>query len=286
MRSQGYMFTARWLYRHGFAYSPYNPRYSLMPIHTELVYSLTFAFGTDLAAKVMDGFLGVLFLFGIYEFARRYASPLFSFLAAASMASMTAFVANWGNGKVDITSAFVLFSAFALLFSKSELGASRNLLWSSFLAGTACAQKYTNWIFVPSFFLALILILRARGQRRTLGRLAAAGVVIVLCLVPHFVRDVVLANNPVAPFAKGLFPTRNVYLGHASDALRAGISELPKLPYVLFLPDTNRASPGRSASPSGGRARLRVARAKGARGLADPRGRHAPARPLGRGPPR
>ena len=241
---QGYMFTARWLNRHGFAYSPYNPRYSLMPIQTEILYSLSFALGTDLVAKVMDGLLGVLFLLGIYELARRYASPLFSVFAAASMASMTAFVTNWANGKVDITCAFVLFSAFSLLFRKPE-GASKRDFWlASFLAGTACAEKYTSWILVPAFLLAVGVLARGRGERRVAAKVLAAGAVVFLCLIPHLARDIALTGDPVAPFAKSLFPTRNVYLGHASDAITTRASDIARMPYLLFFDGDDARKPG------------------------------------------
>lgn len=241
---QGYMFTARWLHRHAFAYSPYNPRYSLMPIATEIVYSLSFAFGTDLAAKVMDGLLGVLFLFGIYEFTRRYASPLFSFFAAASMAAMTSFVTNWANGKVDVTCGFVLFSAFSLLFWEPERLSTRNLGLSSFLVGTACAQKYSTWILVPAFLLAVVVISRARRERCLRTKLLGSCLVILLCLIPHFTRDIVLTNDPVAPFAKSVFPTKNVYLGHTSDAIPTRAFDIPKLPYLLFFAGDDSRKPG------------------------------------------
>jgi hypothetical protein len=240
---EGYLFTARWLYRHGFAYSPFNPRYSLMPIHTELLYSWSFAFGTDLVAKAMDFLLALLFLLGLFEFARRYASPAFAFFSAACLASMTAFVTNWANGKVDVTCAFVLFSAFSLLYSERGAPSTRTLLLASVLAGTACAQKYTAWILLPGFLLAIALRGREASSRRALAGVAAASGVILVCLVPHLVRDTLVTGNPVAPFARNLVPTRNVYLGHASDAIREG-SNLVRLPVTLFLAGDDGRKPG------------------------------------------
>ena len=192
----------------------------------------------------MDGFLGVLFLLGIYEFARRYASALCSFFAAASMAAMTAFVTNWANGKVDVTCSFVLFSAFSLLFQKSERISTRTLVLSSFLAGTACAQKYSSWVLVPAFLVAVALMTRERRQKGMLAKLFGSAVVILLCMIPHLTRDIILANNPAAPFAKALFPTKNVYMGHASDAIKVSLSDIVKLPYVLFFAGDDSRKPG------------------------------------------
>ncbi len=151
----GYMFTARWYYTHGLTLSPYNTLYALFPSNTELVFALSYAFGTDLIGKVLDGFLGVLLLGAVYEFARRYASPVASFLAAVSLGMMTEFVISWGVGKVDVLSSFTFVAGVSLLLLKGARLSAGGIAMAAFLIGTACAQKYTVWVFAPSIIVPI-----------------------------------------------------------------------------------------------------------------------------------
>jgi hypothetical protein len=244
---RGYMFTARWLFTHGLTLSPYNTVYFLYPFNTEMVYSLSYAFATDLIGKCLDGLLGMLFLAGVYEFARRYASPLPSFFAAASLGIMTEFVISWGTGKVDILCAFTFFAGVSLLFAQPG-PALRTVAAAAFLVGTSCAQKYTVWALAPGFVAAVWLFARREGLKlkETAALCAAASVVVALCLVPHFAKNVAWTGNPIAPFASGLIPTANAYLNpfDYSDASPMRLVDHVALPYKLFLDADAKRWPG------------------------------------------
>jgi dolichyl-phosphate-mannose-protein mannosyltransferase len=229
----GYMFTARWLYEHGLVYNPYNPRYSLFPLNTEMIYSLSFAFGTDLVAKSLDGLLGLTFLAAVYEFARRYTSALYSFFAAASLAIMKEFMTNWSSGKVDVLACFVCFAGISVLFKASKRSGLRLLVVGSFLIGTACSQKYTYWILCLTAPVWVYLLFREKHSRAVKAALVSAGV-IALCLLPHFAKNIAWTDNPVAPFATNLIPSHNIHLGHTSDALPTSWADLLLFPYKLF----------------------------------------------------
>jgi hypothetical protein len=244
---RGYMFTARWLFTHGLTLSPYNTVYFLYPFNTEMVYSLSYAFGTDLIGKCLDGLLGMLFLAGVYELARRYASPLTSFFAAASLGIMTEFVISWGTGKVDILCAFTFFAGISLLFAQSTPSA-RAVAAAAFLVGTSCAQKYTVWALAPGFVAAVWLFTRREGinLKRTVALCAVASAVVALCLVPHFAKNVAWTGNPIAPFASRLIPTANAYLNpfDYSDASPMRLIDHIALPYKLFLDAGAKRWPG------------------------------------------
>jgi len=121
----GYMLTAKFIAAQGLGYMPYNPRYSLFPLGTEIVFSYSFPFGTDLIAHFVDYFLGILLIAGIYEFANRYARPLYSFVAAISFLLTEEVLYNWANGKVDIAATFTMLMGWSLLFLVSESANTR-----------------------------------------------------------------------------------------------------------------------------------------------------------------
>ncbi len=231
----GYTFTARWISWYGLRFNPYNVRYSLMPINTELVESLAFAFGTDLVAKLLEGALGLFFVLGIYELARRCgAAPLYAFFAAASLAVMPDFNRNWSSGKIDVPSSFIFFCALSLLFVKERPRPFATLAAAAFLVGTACSQKYTFWIFAVTFPLCVFLVFKDAPRPQLVKALALSCAIIGVCLVPHVARGLLWARNPIAPIAQTTFDPSLVTLPHKSDAIKTGLRDVPRLPLMLF----------------------------------------------------
>jgi hypothetical protein len=204
----GYMFTARRLYLDGLGLIPWNVRYSLFPLNTEMVWALGFSTGTDLTLKWLDGLVGLALFACVYEFARRLgASPLFGFLASASLAVIPDVFNHWSAGKVDMAAGFVGFAAVSLLFDERS---TRRLVLSSFLMGAAAACKYTYWIFALPWGVGVWLAYPDRRVRSLLISYVTIG----LCVVPHCLRNFIVAGHPLAPFLGGVS-----YIKHRSDAL-------------------------------------------------------------------
>jgi hypothetical protein len=241
----GYFFTARWLFTNGFTYSPYNTLYSLYPSGTETVFALSFAFGNDIAPKAIDVCAGLFLLAGVYECARRYAGPLVSFFAPASLAIMNGFAANWASGKVEVLCTLTLFSAVSVLSAHQDRPATRTVVIGALLAGTASGQKYTIWMFAAAYGVGLVWLLRHRQIRIWIRQLAVAASVMFLCLVPHFVKTMSWTGNPIAPFGRDWFPTTGVYLNpfDFSDAAPMG-SLGPALVAKLFFDAEQSRWPG------------------------------------------
>jgi len=238
----GYMLTAKFIAAQGLGYMPYNPRYSLFPLGTEIVFSYSFPFGTELIAQFVDYFLGILLIAGIYEFANRYARPLYSFMAAIGFLLTEEVLYNWANGKVDIAATFTMLMGWSLLFLVSESANPRAIALSAFLIGTACNQKYTNWVFAPTFPVAVLLV---KANWRRAVQPALLGVAIIgACMLPHFIRNTMYTGNPIAPLGRNIIPTTNVYLAHG-DPVSAqylvkrfqflDVNALLQLPANMFL---------------------------------------------------
>src|SRR5262245_35798498 len=102
----GYMFTAKYIASQGIGYNPYNPRYSLFPLGTEIVFSYSFPFGTELIAQFVDYFLGIFLIAGIYEFASRFARPISTFTAPIASLLTEEVPYHWATRPLDITATF------------------------------------------------------------------------------------------------------------------------------------------------------------------------------------
>ncbi len=235
----GYMFTARWLYTNGLNFIPYNPRYSLFPINTELVYALSFAFETDLIAKFLDGLLGICFLLAVYELARRCGiSRLFSFVATVSLEVIPGFANNWSSGKIDIAASYIFFAGMTFLFWQNKQVSLRIIALSTFLLGTACSQKYSFWILIVPLPLIIFLAFKKTAKPQILKAVGLFSAVLLLCLIPHFIKNIAWSSNPVAPFAQSLFNGQIKILPHSSDATVFSLSDVLSLPIKLFFSGT------------------------------------------------
>ena len=120
---------------------------------------------------------------------------------------------------------------------------TRVLVVAAFLVGTACAQKYTVWLFAVVFVGALPLLLpQPLRWRDSIRQMALVGTVIILCLVPHFAKTLSWTGNPVAPFGGSLFGSTGAYLNPVdhSDAQTMSLADVPALPYLLFFSDSVR----------------------------------------------
>jgi len=233
---QGYMFTGRWIAHEGLQYCPYNPRYSLMPAGTELFYAYGFGIGSDITVKMADFCFGLMMIVLVYGLARCIAPKYAALAAAVSLMILPDFQGNWGNGKVDVTASFVFLAALAVLLAQSAPLSVRDLALSSFLAGTACGQKYTFWILAPAL-VAAIWIGRHRDEKDNAAKFRLTVVccaIIALCLIPHGVKNLLWTGNPVAPFAKDLIPSRNIHLGHRSDAIHTDSLGWMLFPLTVF----------------------------------------------------
>ncbi len=242
---QGYMFTARWLAHTGLHYNPYNPLFTSFPLNTELVFALSYPFGTDLIGKCLDLVLGLFFMGGMLVFACRFTSARYALLAVLSLMTMPEFLNNWGSGKIDNIASFIFFAGLALLWVEHQPARFGQLATAAFLLGTACSQKYTFWIFALALPAVMFCALRHETRQRQVAATALLAGIILLCLLPHFGKNISWTNNPIAPFAANLFPSKNFYLTPLSDATKMPLREAWFSQYTAFIEGLAKNGTGR-----------------------------------------
>lgn len=249
---QGYLFTARWIAHHGLEFCPYNPRYSLMPFNTEVVHALAYSLGAEPACSGLDHLLTMMFLLGIQTLASTWSSSSYAWLAMMGLVTTTEFMSNWSNGKIDALAGFIVFEAAALPLIAGRSRTPRIMGLAAFLLGVGCAMKYSVWILaiglVPWLgWLADTSPSDAGASRviwRTCRRAGGIGVIVLACLIPHITKNLAWTGNPIAPFGGWLFPSRNIAMGHVSDARVWELGDVPWLiPLLFFQVDETRLGP-------------------------------------------
>jgi hypothetical protein len=155
------------------------------------------------------------------------------------------------GGFVELAlSGFIALSGWHLLALRRS-ARLRDAAWAGLALGVAIGTKYHGLIFVPLFAL-LALLFASRRRPATLAVFAAA----LLVGVPWYVRNWIVAGNPLYPFAAGVFGGRYLDAGSRNDLTQslagyglAGIWRLPFFP-LEFLLHTGRYERGYSFSPA------------------------------------
>jgi hypothetical protein len=179
--------------------------FSFMPAYMEVLYAAGFLLhGEALASFVNFGFYFAGLALAVH-WARSAGGPRASLLAGFAYLSGGTYVLRTGGGDVEVAQAvYYGLAVYALLRVRDGGGRA----WAA-LAGLAFGMllgiKYASaWLVLAAGSVWLGVRIRDRAPAGRLlaeaGLLAAVGVAVAS---PWYVRNVVVAGNPLAPFAAG-----------------------------------------------------------------------------------
>jgi 4-amino-4-deoxy-L-arabinose transferase-like glycosyltransferase len=165
------------------------------------LYLLATTTTSDIAAKLLHWFFGVLGALAVYGVARRLWSRNVA-LTAATLFYCTPFVQDLGQtARVDLATAFFATLALGALVVWSEEATEESWIWLSALcAGTAMATK---WTAIPVVLLPAVLMLVMRRRFRSLAMYC---LVAVAAVTPWLIKNWYLTGNPVYPLLYQWFP--------------------------------------------------------------------------------
>ena len=208
----GYLETARWIFHNGHStYDPYNTKYSTMPAYTEILYSLSFAFKSEIGAKIFDAICGFSMLIAIYAVCSIFINRTLAAFSAISFLFVEDFTFIFGGGKVDLPCQLVFFASIIMLVLNIGKPLNKKYLsLSAFLFAVSLGQKYTIGLFIP-LYAGLLLYLLFKNKLplsqiiKILVPIALLGMVVAL---PNLIRNYIWCNNPFAPFNNPLFHSK------------------------------------------------------------------------------
>lgn len=224
---------------------------TFQPFSTEFHEALGQALWNGRAAMVVAALLGVFSVCCVYGLARELAGRTAAVVAALVWVAQGMFVWVSTGGFVDLALAgFVALAAWHLV-ALHRSGRSTDALWAGLAVGIAAGTKYHGLIFLAVFALLVPVLARQhRGLALGLFSLAAA------VALPWYVRNWIVAGNPLYPFAAGVFGGKYLDAGSRYDLHQSfagyglpGIWRLPFFP-LEFVLHTDRYERGYSFSPA------------------------------------
>ena len=203
---------------HGFV--RYVDMYTGLPEGIEMLFFYAFAVGKHSAASLVHfSFLVDLALLMVL-YGRR-----FGFASAGVAGALLVFAsplvgADGTCAYNDVGLAAVTFAAVYLLALWRNEKSTGLLMACSIVTGFTMAIKYTSIFFALFVVLMIAIGLRGQSRRRRALLVAAAGIVMSVCVAPYLVRNALWFDNPVAFFGNSIFRNPNFHISFERDYSR------------------------------------------------------------------
>ncbi|MGD8626918.1 MAG: phospholipid carrier-dependent glycosyltransferase, partial [Anaerolineae bacterium] len=189
--------------------------YLFFPSFMEMLFTAGLALRSDIVARLLHFSYLLLTLGALGAFALRYWKPRQGLVAAAFFVSIPTAVQIAAWAYVDLALSFYTFAAFYALYNwlaapAPETGprpaAARGwLLLAGLFSGAAAAIKYTGAACLLALGAVLLwaLIRRRIEARRFLVGALALGALTALVAGPWYLRNTLVAGNPIYPLIWG-----------------------------------------------------------------------------------
>lgn len=227
---------------------------TFQPFTSEMHMALAQALDGGRAAMVTMAGLDVFATACVYGLARQLGGARVGAIAALLWVGQGIFLWEATGGFVEILLAGLVALAAWHLLALARTRTLSDAAWAGLAVGLGAGVKYHGLLFVPAAALAAAVVVR-RGARRR-GLVAAVVLGAALVALPWYVRNWIVAGNPVYPFASTLLGGRYVDAAARYDldqSLNAyglpGLWRLPLFP-LEFLLHTGRYERGYAFSPA------------------------------------
>ena len=220
---------ARYLREHHFPRITTNFTASY-PEGMEMLFLFGFAFGKHTAAAMVHFMFLLMIPWGMLAYGRRVGSA-----AAGAMGALLFFMSpivgkTGTSAYVDIALAAAVFAVFVLLEVWRQQSDNRLLVAVGICAGFAYGIKYTGGLAIL-YAIGAVLFHVLRNRKPFLRPVILTAAFAALLAAPWMIKNAIVVNNPVSPFANALFP--NPYMSVWAEnnwanaqRVRAGVTAL------------------------------------------------------------
>ncbi|MEN6521998.1 MAG: glycosyltransferase family 39 protein [Armatimonadota bacterium] len=198
------------LKHHGIYYIDFSS-HSNFPFTWEMLYTLGLSFGSVSLAKLFHFGAGVILTGAVYSMSARHFSRSTGRLAALMVAGIPLLAWEATTAYIDLAVALYLLLTVYALLNFSEEGDKKWALVAGLTAGLAAGTKMTALLMIPIAFVWILWPNRAKSGVRSLRWKTAFTAVLLAAVIaaPWYVKSYVYTQNPVYPFAYGVFGGKN-----------------------------------------------------------------------------
>jgi len=177
--------------------------YSKLPLLTSLIYFWGLAAGGMFAAKILNFLLGTAIIAAFLAWGSKQKSPDSALIACALWLGtpLTAYL-YWATNS-DLGAAFFHLAALMVFWEWYESRRLDRLCVAGILGGFALASKYTTALGLAVMVFACAVICFRRRSESGFKPLAILCSLLILPLIPWWIRNFVFTGNPLFPYLVG-----------------------------------------------------------------------------------
>ena len=206
---------------------------TFQPLAVEMHYAYAQALWNGAAGSVVGAGLAAFSVVCVYGFARSLCGPRCAAVAALLWAAQGMFLWEATGAFTEIATAAFVALALWHVVELSRRGALADAAWAGLAMGVAASTKYFGAFVAVGVLVAVVVAVpRARRAR-------AAGVFLLVAAVclPWYVKNLIVAGNPLYPTFTGLFGGKYVGPSFTEYAtLKSQQRGMPGLWRVAILP--------------------------------------------------
>ncbi|MCK4761556.1 MAG: glycosyltransferase family 39 protein [Candidatus Aminicenantes bacterium] len=190
--------------------------FSNLPLNGEMLFFFALLGKTPYIPKLLSLSAGlgiILLLFSWYrrQFSRGFSAlPLLLFYTIPQVGFLTS------SSKTDIPGMLFLFAGVRLFFYYIEKKNRGLLLLSGFFWGFAIGSKYIFAFFLLGFFFSLLFYKPLKFKKKAVA-IVTISIVVLLCLLPWFVKNAVITGNPLYPYMNNIFKSKHWDSGQSAN---------------------------------------------------------------------
>lgn len=213
-----------------------------LPLNVEMVFMFTLLGKTVLLPKLISFASGLALLWLLFSWYRQHFSRGFSLLPLLLFYSIPQVGFLTATSKPDIPGILFLFAGVRLfLYYLEQQYRPKWLFLSALFWGLAVGSKYIFGFYLLGFFLALLFMKEVNLKRKVFS-IVIISLLVLACLLPWLVKNVVLTGNPVYPYLNSVFPNPYWSAQQSADFTLIqkrggdyGLWQLIRYPFEIFL---------------------------------------------------
>lgn len=179
-----------------------NEIHANMPIAMSQFYTFLLLFGNEISAKLFHMFTGVLVLFAIISFSKRFFNKRVGLMAGLAFLSIPLIARNSWSAAADMgltCFTFLYFYAFFIWLKKRPV--SRHILiLSGILAGFTMTIKYTAVFGLVSLIMVMIIFFLQNKKRNLIKNLFVFSGTAFIILLPWLIKNWIMTGDPLFPY--------------------------------------------------------------------------------------
>ncbi len=180
-----------------------------LPLNGEMIFLFSLLSGTVFTPKLLSLFYGIIIIILLTQWyresfgGRKYFLPGLLFLTIPQISFLMS------SSKTDIIGMlFMLMGIRSFFYYKENRRSGNFLVLSGVFWGLAIGTKYIFAFYLVGFFLSLLFLseFRFRDKHRSVIKIS---LIVLLCMAPWFMKNIVTTGNPVYPYLGSYFGSSN-----------------------------------------------------------------------------